>query len=352
MTQSAQQGSPSGMSAASDRLRQRADVAARLAGRGWSILATQGGQLRGRSALLRSPLTPLVAPPVLCAVVLLYAQGANPAWGLVILTLLASALALMGVGALTPRRRLALSALAEAWRPLRRGKTKPMSEHDRYATRLGTVALALAVICAAPLALASRSAMWLLAAFTLVALVFYGLEGVRPLLAPVDEVIAALCLGPGMVMLTVVAQGQVMTPRDWMIASAFGCMALGVIEGRRLITISGENALRGRTLAMLVGPRRALLVAGGAMALAFALVVMIAVTRPALPGALLALVAFPMALVGLSGLSVSRYAPTRQIAAAQLARAYAWFGLALAAGLAVTLIIQGFIGAFVHSLIG
>ena len=88
------------------------------------------------------------------------------------------------------------------------------------------------------------------------------------------------------------------------------------------------------------------------MAVGFALAVALAVAPPTLPGALLALIAFPMALVALSGLGASRYAPSRQLAAAQLTRAYVWFGLALTAGIAATLIVQGFIGAFVHSLIG
>lgn len=352
MTQSAQQGSPPGISTATARLREGAEVAARLAGRGWAALAEQFGQLRGHFALLRSPLTLLPAPPVLCAAVLLYARGATPAWGPVVLTLVSGTLALMGVGALPMRRQATPEALREAWRPQARGRVKPMSASDRYATRLGSALLALAVVCAAPLAFASRGAMWLLVGFALVVLLFYSANGVRPLLTPIDEVIAALCLGPGMVALTALAQRATMTPRDWLIAVAFGCMALGVLEGRRLSESPKETALRGRTLGARIGLRRALQVAGGAMALGFALVVALAVTPPTLPGALLALTAFPMALVALSGLGASRYAPSRQLAAAQLTRAYVWFGLALTAGIAATLIVQGFIGAFVHSLIG
>lgn len=355
MTQRAQQGSPSEMSAATARLREKADVATRLAGRGWSELVAQATRLREHNALLTSPLAPLIAPPILCAVILMYAQGATPAWGHVILTLLASALALLGVGALTTRRQLALSALVEAWRVPGAdvaAPKKPMSAHDRYATRLGSALLALAVICAAPLAFASRSALELLVAFMLVTLLFYSVVGLRPLLSPVDELLAALCLGPGMVALTVVAQGARMTPRDWLIAVAFGCMALGVVEGQRLSAAPKELALRGRTFVTLVGPRRTLLLAGGVMALAFVLAVALAVAPPTAPGALLALAALPITLVALSGLGVSRYALSRHLAAAQLARAYLWFGLALTAGLLGTLIVQQFISAFVRSLIG
>ncbi|HEX8730733.1 MAG TPA: hypothetical protein VF725_01625 [Ktedonobacterales bacterium] len=352
MTQSAQQGSPSGMSTATERLRGGAEVVARLAGRSRTALAEQLGQLRGHVALLRSPLLLLPATPVLCATVLLYARGTTPSWGPVVLTLLSSALALLGVGALPVRRPLTLGALREAWRPQPRGRMKRMSASDRYATRLGSALLTLAVVCAAPLAFASRGAMWLLVGFALVVLLFYSVNGVRPLLTPIDEVIAALCLGPGMVALTAMAQRATMTPRDWLIAAAFGCMALGVLEGQRLSASPRETAQRGRTLGARIGPRRALLVAGGAMAVGFALAVALAVAPPTLPGALLALIAFPMALVALSGLGASRYAPSRQLAAAQLTRAYNWFGLALTVGVVATLIVQGFIGALVHSLIG
>ncbi len=48
------------------------------------------------------------------------------------------------------------------------------------------------------------------------------------------KLLAALSLGPGLVALTVLTQGQAMTALDWLIAVIFGCMAFGVIEGRRL----------------------------------------------------------------------------------------------------------------------
>ncbi len=113
-----------------------------------------------------------------------------------------------------------------------------------------------------------------------------------------------------------------------------------------------ENTRRGRTLASLIGARWALLVASGAMAVGFALVVLMSLLPPTLPGALLALIAAPMALVALTGLGVSHFAPSRRVAAFQLMRVYTWFGAALIIGLVLTFLVQGFIGALVHSLLG
>jgi hypothetical protein len=60
----------------------------------------------------------------------------------------------------------------------------------------------------------------------------------------------------------------------------------------------------------------------------------------------------PVALIGLSGLIVSRYSPARWAAANQLAQAYLWFGLALAAGLALTVVARGITSAIVRTLGG
>jgi hypothetical protein len=59
-----------------------------------------------------------------------------------------------------------------------------------------------------------------------------------------------------------------------------------------------------------------------------------------------------MALVALTGLGISHYAPSRRVAAFQLVRVYIWFGAALMIGLVLTLLVQGFIGALVHSIVG
>lgn len=356
MTQSAHQGSSSAISSATDLVREKAVVVAkrtaRMALSAWAMGATGLAGLIEHSELLRLSLAPLALPPVFCAVILMYTQGTEPQWGLVVLTLLASAFALTGVAAVAATRHSGFTILIEAWSAPQPRKRRMINADDQYALRLGSISLALAVVCALPLAFSGKGAFWLVVAFGALVVVFFGADVVRLRAAPLDEPLAALSLGPGLVALTVLSQGQTMTARDWFIAVIFGCMAFGVIEGRRLGATAKENARRGRTLASLIGSRRALLVAGGAMALGFALVVAMSVLRPTLPGALLALIAAPMALVALTGLGVSHYAPSRRMAAHQLMRVYTWFGAALIIGLVATLLVQGFIGALVHSLIG
>lgn len=356
MTQSAQQGSPSAISSATVLVREKAVVvakqSARMALSAWTMGAVGITSLIKHAELWRPSLAPLALPPILCAVVLMYAKGAEPQWGLVALTLLASALALTGVAVMSALRHTGYTTLIAAWSAPQSGKGGVISADDQYALRLGSVFLALAVVCALPLAFSGSVAFWLIVAFGALAVVFSAADAVRFRLAPLDDVLAALSLGPGLVVLTVLTQGQAMAARDWLIAVIFAGMAFGVIEGRRLSASVHENVRRGRSLASLIGSRSALLVAGGAMAVGFGLVVAMSVLPPTMPGALLALIAAPMALVALTGLDANHYGPSRRVAAYQLVRVYTWFGAALIIGLVVTLLVQGFIGAFVHSLVG
>ena len=141
-----------------------------------------------------------------------------------------------------------------------------------------------------------------------------------------------------------------MSELDWLIAAAFGCMALAVTEARRLRAPDSASEHEGRTLLRLLGKRGALWVAGLALACGFALAVVISAGNGGLPGALLALTALPLSLIGLSGVAISSYPPARRVASDQVARAYVWFGLALATGIAFTVLMQGLSRAIVQLL--
>jgi 1,4-dihydroxy-2-naphthoate octaprenyltransferase len=365
MNQSAQPGAQSAMpdvatAEASARQQGKADVASQPMTGAWSVVTTRLGRLNGKGALIRPALLPLAAPPVLCAIALLFAQGVAIHWMVAAFTLASGLLALAGVSALVAGRRLgAATADDDEWSPLRlEADTRTDAQRadaaalQLFATRLGAALLALAALCALPVALRGAIPAALVGALGVAAIALYGVDIVRQRIAPLDEIIAPLCLGPGLVSLTIVAQGQRMNARDWLVAAAIGCMALAVIEGRRLRATGAETAVARRTLASLIGPRNAVILVGIALLASFACALGVAMPKSGLPGALLALSALPAALIGLSGLAVSRYTPARRAAANQLAQAYSWFGLALAAGLALTLVARDLTGVIVRALGG
>jgi len=308
---------------------------------------------REHSALLRPALALLALPPIMGALAALFAQRVELQWAQTLLMFLSSAFALMGVGALPTGGRInGVTGWLDAWRAPRVGATTTSTAQDRYATRLGSVLVALAALCALPLAFGGVHAAQLLVGLGLVVAALYIFDEARRRIAPLDELIAALCLGPGLVALTVAIHGRPMNWLLWLVAVAFGCMALVVIEGRRLRATDAATAGERRTLVRLLGVRAVIVVAGVALAGGFALTVAISAGKTGFPGALLALTALPSALLGLSGLALSEYAPARRVAAAQLTRAYTWFGLALAIGIALTVVVQSVTGAFVHLLGG
>ena len=335
----------------------RMDVVMQILTSAWTKCATQLLMLKDNSALLRPELAALALPPVLCALALLFAHGVEIQWAPAIFTLLASIFALAGIGVLTTRARDAEDSMPEVtWSPLRPAAPMPAAaasaptDRQRYASQLGLALLGLAALCALPVALRSGAAALLVVALGLAVVALYAVDAVRSRIAPLDELIAPLCLGPGLMGLTIVAQGQRLVGQDWSVAIALGCMALAMAEGRSLRMLEGQP--RRRTLATLIGQRGAVAVVGAALLVSFIVAVAISVSGSGLPGALLALTALPIALISLSGLVVSVYAPARAAAATGLAQAYGWYGLALAAGIIMTVIAQQITGAVVRALGG
>ncbi len=346
----------------------RAAIASAALAKAWAT-ASQLGLRNGSAALIRPALMALAAPPVLCAVALLAVQGVAIHWMLAALTLLASLLALAGVGALTSARRRMTSErdADDEWSPLRPAaptradSQAPQAGADTaalrsLALRLGLALLALAALCALPIVLTGTIAAALVAALAIVVLALYAVDVVRQRIAPLDEALTPLALGPGLVSLAIVAQGQRMNLQDWLVAAALGAMAFAVIEGRRLREVGAmeatgaERSHTQRSLATLLGPRTATLLIAVALLASYILALGVAAQQNGWPGALLALISLPTALIGLSGLALSHFTPARRAAARQLAWAYLWFGLALATGLTLTLLAQNIINAITLAL--
>lgn len=310
-----------------------------------SALTMPPGALGAGVAPARLQLAALAAPPVFCALALLFVQQAPVNWLVAGSELLAAMLALLGIAALASTHRL-----------------PPDTEGRRQAaTSLGVTLLALAALCALPILLSGMLASLLALALGVVAFLLYGVDSVRPRIAPLDELLTPLCLGPGLFCLTILAQGQRIARAEWLVVIALGGMAFAVVAGLRLrgarvaerdVAQVVDDVHTPRTLATVLGSRGASALVGIALLVSYAVVVVIAVPRGGWPGALLALTSAPLALLGFSGLAASAFAPARRVAASQLLRAYLWYGLALAIGLALTLITQEIIHATVQTLGG
>ncbi|HZC06411.1 MAG TPA: hypothetical protein VE338_12310 [Ktedonobacterales bacterium] len=316
----------------------------------------------GAGQVIHPETLPLAAPPVLCAIALLVAQGVSVHWAVALFTLLASLLGLAGIGALiTSQRgndtpdgqddesegRNSPETHAEERSEKRRGSREASDAAMRpFALRLGLALLALATVCALPIFLAGSPAALLAAGLGVVGVGLYGVEVVRQRIAPLDEIIAPACLGSGQVALTILAQGQRMNSHDWLLAAAIGGMAFAVIEARRVAAAGKYN---GHVLAALIGSRWASLLTALALLASYALILTLAVERGGWPGALLALSSLPAALIGVTGLMASQFGPARRVAAHQLARAYVWAGLGLALGLSLTVAAQNITAAITQA---
>ncbi|HEX8996798.1 MAG TPA: hypothetical protein VF812_12280 [Ktedonobacterales bacterium] len=325
----------------------------------WAIVGEQAARLARNTAVARPDLAMLALPPVLCGLALLFAQGATIDWLIAICLLVSSLCALAGIGAFSAARRHAATQAPQEWSPLRplaidapEGSGEPSVAHEADATRIGIALLVIAAITAAPIALRGAAPALLVLGLGAVVVAFSVFA--RPLrrVAPLDEILTPLCLGPGLLSLTILANSEQMNAQDWLVACAIGAAALAVVVGARLRAHgeSSEAASQSRrTLVTLLGHRGAVVLLGGAALVGNAFVLVVGVVQPGLPGALLALTAAPLGLLGLTGLAVSSFAPTQRKAAQQLARAYSWFGLALAVGITATAVTQQITSAIIHT---
>ncbi len=347
MNHRAQPGAPSGkgVSAGATTPTQqipKADRVAKILSDFWTRASAQLVLLMDNLPLARPALLSLALPPALCGLALLFARGVAIDWAVALFALLSSVLALASVSVLIAGQSFSHAASA----PFE--SRAQLSSQQRYALGLGAALLALAALAALPVALRGNSAALLVVGAGVLAIALYTPNMVRKRIAPLGDLLAPLSLGPGLVALTVVAQGQRMDAREWLAASAIGCMALAVVVGRHL-GAQGDAAQSRRSLLGLIGQRNATLALGAALLASFALAVALGSMKSGLPGALLALSAVPTALLTLSCLALSQYAPARQAAAGLLIRAYSWFGLTLAAGLTGAVIAQRIISAIVRA---
>lgn len=330
----------------------------KLASDAWSAVVAQWAMLGKNVDLIRPRLLPLVAPGVLCALATLLVEHRDVNWFIATCTLLACLFALAGVGALVSSGRLSVAPPDASYPILRRrfgevNSAQPGWADDAlhtYAFRLGWALIGLAVVSSAPIIFAGPVPAMLVMGLGLLAIALLAFDFVRHWMAPFDELVGPICLGPGLVLLTIGAQGYRMSMLEWAVAVALGCVALAFIEGRQLraeLPDRADNALSvdseytpgaGRSLAMLFGRKVATLVAAGALTIGYGLALALSLPKVGAPGVLLAVTSLPVAVIALSGLATSDYEPTRRAASNRLVGVYCWYGLAMAVGMVLTVL--------------
>ncbi|HEX8983085.1 MAG TPA: prenyltransferase [Ktedonobacterales bacterium] len=332
----------------------------------WTGAVAQLTMLRQNVDLIRPQMAPLVAPGILCAVATLLVEHRSVNWFIAICTLLACLFAQAGVGALNSSERLNFAPPDASYPALQRrfgavfGSDQGQAGDalHTFAFRLGCVLIGVAVVCSAPIIFAGPVPAMLVMGLGILAIALLGVDFVRHWMAPFDEFVGPICLGPGLVLLTVGAQGYRMSMLEWGVAVALGCMALAFTEGRRLRVDLPDPADKAqsvdseytpgasRSLAMLFGRRVATMVAATALVVAYGFSIVLSLPRVGAPGALLAITSLPVAVIALSGLATSDFEPTRRAASNRLAAVYSWYGLALAVGMAFTVL-----GEYITSII-
>lgn len=329
-----------------------------LAGDAWAAVVAQLAMLGKNVDLIRPRLLPLVAPGVLCALATLLVEHRDVNWFIAICTLLACLFALAGVGALLTSGRLSIAPPDASYPLLRRRFGEAHSVQSgraddalhTYAFRLGWALIGLAVVCSAPIIFAGPTPAMLVMGLGLLSIALLAFDFVRHWMAPFDELVGPICLGPGLVLLTIGAQGYRMSLLEWGVAVALGCVALAFIEGRQLradlpdgpddahAVESAYTPGAGRSLAMLFGRKTAIVVAAGALTMGYGLAFALSLPKVGAPGVLLAVTSLPVAVIALSGLATSDYEPTRRAASNQLVGVYCWYGFAMAVGMVLTVL--------------
>ncbi|HEX9038020.1 MAG TPA: hypothetical protein VF808_13630 [Ktedonobacterales bacterium] len=117
-------------------------------------------------------------------------------------------------------------------------------------------------------------------------------------------------LGLGLVVVTTVTQGSAMTPALWLLGAALSFLLFSVVQARETVVSGARSEPHAR--------RSGALPVVGALALACALIIALALIPGAPHAALFALLAAPIAIVAADGMSRSTYVPARAWAARRL----------------------------------
>lgn len=269
--------------------------------------------------------------PILATVSVLIARGNSISWGLVASEALAVICALSGWAVLRAYKPTPQSDIPYLGVGVSFFVVATLAGLSLFATAsaptmtLGALALALIAFDLAPASLRDRAP--------------------RAALTIARHVVAPALLGVGLVLVTALAQRARPDMTLWALGVTLSLLTYSAIQARALApdsAIHHKQALWRSPLTFMTG----------ALALAGALIVLVALPANAPHGLLLGIVALPGALVAVTGLWRSTYLPARALAARRVGAIYTLAALALTAGTLVGAAVSAAGVALIHALGG
>ncbi|MEO7002180.1 MAG: prenyltransferase [Ktedonobacterales bacterium] len=306
----------------------------------------QTAAVRSRGALatwlqLARPLTlPLSLFAVLAPLALLYAQGEQFSWLLALCAFVAVGLAHMGANLLDEYLEYVRSSTSWLHAFDHDPATRPLladaAIHPLDVLRASVVLLVMGALAGVPLALVGGPVVAGLGLLGLLISFLYSATSIAFKRLPLGDLAALLTLGPGIALVTVLAQRKPFTLSLLLLSLALGCFALAVTEIARLRDPRGDAANGYHTLVTLLGERAARTLCGLALLAAFALVFVVALPTDGPHGALLVIVALPAALLTFVGATHAAHPFTRRQMFHEALWAYVQFAGSLTLGLLLT----------------
>ncbi len=212
------------------------------------------------------------------------------------------------------------------------------------ALRLSILLIALGALAGIPLVAAGGWRVALLGIAGLAIAFLYSATSFALKRSPLADIVIALALGPGIVVMMMLAQRQMPTSRDLLFAGALGLLAMLPATGIHLRD-ARQDALLGRKTSVTTlgdGVSRAIYIV--CLLAGLALLALAALPAGAPHGALLAFFALPSFSVPVSGALLAAPGYPREKVVAQELRAYAVFAFWLLLGLAINAILVNGLG--------
>jgi 1,4-dihydroxy-2-naphthoate octaprenyltransferase len=210
--------------------------------------------------------------------------------------------------------------------------------HPLGVLRASMLLLALGAVAGIPLVIAGGAFVAFLGVAGLLATFIYSSTTYAFKRTPLGDLLILLALGPGIVATILLAAHRVPSPGDLGLAVALGFFALAPVEALHLRDLEHDRTYRRRTLATLLGARRARALYGVCILAGCVFLLLAALPAGQPHGALLALLALPSAAIPLTGSWVAGPVLARTPVVAQAVRAYIVTGVWLLLGLILNLI--------------
>jgi 1,4-dihydroxy-2-naphthoate polyprenyltransferase len=207
---------------------------------------------------------------------------------------------------------------------------RPMS-----AFRVSIGLLGFGVVVGLPLIKIGGLPLLVLGALGLAVAILYSSTNFALKQLPIGELAVFLALGPGLSVATMLSQDRRPTLPALELGLALGLFTLALVLAAHLRDQESDRAISRRTLIQQSGNRAGSILYTACLAIAYLLVILVALPRGATHGAVLALFSLPATLIAWTGVCHAVVQSSRHLAVRHTLRAYARFAFWTFTGLLV-----------------